>query len=135
MGIEINQNPYQAAISNSEQYRQIGKESNKKVSGPTDEKIEKNDIKEKEQSLEEIQESFSLEEFENYLTDIKSMTNALNRDLEFNIDRETDQIFVKIINKSTDEVVRELPAEDLRNLHKKMKEAIEIVGLFVDEQA
>lgn len=65
------------------------------------------------------------------LQDILHMTDTLNKRLKFTVNREIDQVVVKVIDKETDKVIKEIPPESLMRLHVRMKEAI---GLLIDEQ-
>lgn len=125
MNIKVNSNNYQAPISNSNQ-------NNAVINDPIFKEGNRENIFKDEAEKKVV---FNERDFQSHIEEIKSMSNLLNRDLEFNIDRNTDQIFVRIINKSTNEVLRELPSEDLRQLHQKMKEAIDIVGVLIDRKA
>jgi flagellar protein FlaG len=55
---------------------------------------------------------------------------TLNKKLRFSVDRESQEILVKVIDPETDKVVKILPPEELRRLHYKIKEAI---GIIYDE--
>ncbi|HHY78507.1 MAG TPA: flagellar protein FlaG, partial [Clostridiales bacterium] len=50
---------------------------------------------------------------------------------EYSIHEATKQIMVKVIDKETDEVIREIPPEKILNMVAKMWE---IAGLIVDER-
>jgi flagellar protein FlaG len=70
--------------------------------------------------------------------EIKELTNELrsvglifNRRLEFEINRELDQVVVKVIDRETDKVIKELPPEEIQRLHVRIQEAI---GLLVDQE-
>ncbi|SHJ67101.1 flagellar protein FlaG [Paramaledivibacter caminithermalis] len=54
-----------------------------------------------------------------------------DRKFELSINDETNDIIVKVINKETDEVVREIPSEKILDMVAKM---MELAGLFVDER-
>lgn len=51
--------------------------------------------------------------------------------LDFSIHKETKQIMVKVLNKDTGEVIREIPPEKTLDLVAKMWE---MAGIFVDER-
>jgi len=46
------------------------------------------------------------------------------------VDHSSNQVIIKVIDKETDKVVKELPPEELQRLHSNLKEAI---GLLFDE--
>lgn len=68
---------------------------------------------------------------EQYLKDIIRITDTFNRKLKFTINRELNQVVVKVIDRETDKVIKEIPPEELQRLHIRMREAL---GLLFDEQ-
>ncbi len=66
-----------------------------------------------------------------YLREILRFTEIFNKKLKFNIDEESEQVIVKVIDSETDKVIKEIPPEELQRLYSSMKEAI---GLLIDEQ-
>ncbi len=66
-----------------------------------------------------------------YLKDILTITSIFNRKLRFSINRESNQVVVKVIDGETDKVIKEIPPEALQRLHSRMRETI---GLLIDEE-
>ena len=66
---------------------------------------------------------------EKYLRDIINITEVFNRKLKFSIDKELDQVIVKVVDAETDKVIKEIPPDALKRLYAKMKEAM---GLIID---
>jgi len=66
-----------------------------------------------------------------YLKDILTITSIFNRKLKFSINRELNQVIVKVIDGETDNVIKEIPPEALQRLHSRMRESI---GLLIDEE-
>lgn len=66
-----------------------------------------------------------------YFREILRFTETYNKKLKINIDRETNQVIVKVVDSTTDKVIKEIPPEELQMLYSSMKEAI---GLLIDEQ-
>jgi len=64
--------------------------------------------------------------------DVQRIGLAFNRRLQFVVDHNSNQVIVKVIDKETDKVIKELPPEELQRLHRNLKEAI---GLLFDEMA
>jgi len=62
--------------------------------------------------------------------DLQKIGKAFNKKLQFVMDHQSNQVIVKVIDKDTDKVIRELPPEELQRLHKNLKEAI---GLIFDQ--
>lgn len=53
------------------------------------------------------------------------------REVRFSIHEATKQIMIKIVNKETDEVIREIPPEKILDMVAKF---MEMLGIFVDEK-
>lgn len=74
-------------------------------------------------------------EQEIFLTDIETLSGLMNRKIQFSMDYVENEMIVRIIDKDTKEVIRQLPPEELRKLHKKLQETAEMLGLIVDATA
>ena len=68
------------------------------------------------------------------LEDIKNAANDLlarmNIKLDFNLDKQTEEIVVKIRNKENNEVIRQIPPEEMLELAKRMEE---MSGILLDQ--
>jgi len=62
--------------------------------------------------------------------DLQRLSHAFNKKLQFEVDQSSNQVIVKVIDKETDKVIKELPPEELQRLHSNLKE---IIGLLFDE--
>lgn len=65
------------------------------------------------------------------LGELQSVTQVFNRRLQFSVNRDLDQMVVKVIDKTTDTVIKEIPPAELQRVHLRIREAI---GLFIDER-
>ena len=63
--------------------------------------------------------------------DLAHLTPTLNQRLEFDYNRELDQVIVKIIDRDTDILIRELPAAESQRMHLAIREAI---GQLIDKK-
>ncbi len=68
---------------------------------------------------------------EKYLDDILRFTNLFNRKLKFSVNRQLQQVVVKVVDRDTDKVIKEIPPEALQRLHERMQE---VMGLLIDEE-
>jgi flagellar protein FlaG len=63
-------------------------------------------------------------------SDLQRIGVAFNRKLQFIVDHRSNEVIVKVIDRETDKVIKELPPEELQRLHRNLREAI---GLLFDE--
>jgi flagellar protein FlaG len=78
-----------------------------------------------------IEKGPSPEEVQRMLREIVNFSDAFNRRLKFSVNRDLNQVVVKVIDRETDKVIKEIPHEGLQRLHMRLKEAI---GLLFDEE-
>jgi flagellar protein FlaG len=69
-------------------------------------------------------------EIQTTATNMEKVSLAFNHRLQFQVDRQSKDITVKVIDRETDKVIRELPPEELRRLHTKIRETI---GFLFDQ--
>jgi flagellar protein FlaG len=65
------------------------------------------------------------------MADLEQVTLAFNRRLKFEVDHESHEVIVKVIDGETDKVIKVLPPEELQRLHDSLKETI---GFLFDER-
>jgi flagellar protein FlaG len=63
--------------------------------------------------------------------DLERISLTFNKKLQFVVDHSSHEVIVKVIDKETDKVIKELPPEELQRLHNKLKETI---GFLFDER-
>lgn len=65
------------------------------------------------------------------LKETKSILNEITNNTRFSysINEKIDSFVVKIIDRNTDKVVKEIPSRELQKLHENLREAI---GIFID---
>ena len=63
------------------------------------------------------------------VAELEKISHALNRRLKFEIDQDSREIIVKVIDNETDKVIRVLPPEELQRLHSKIRETM---GFLLD---
>ncbi len=72
----------------------------------------------------------SKEEADEIVGSLYELTEMLQASLTFQVDKETDTVVIKVIDKKTDEVIRQIPNEEILKLREKMKE---MTGLLLSE--
>ncbi len=61
----------------------------------------------------------------------KVLSNFKNTRFSYQITDEVNRFIVKIIDKQTDKVIKQIPSEELQKLHVNLKEAL---GLLFDQE-
>ncbi len=69
---------------------------------------------------------------EDMVDEVNKVLHYINERLQFSVHETTKRIMVKVVDRETDEVLREIPPEKLLDLVGKLQE---IVGLLVDQKA
>jgi len=68
---------------------------------------------------------------EQYFREVLNIRDVSNRRLSYSVNKELNQVVVKVIDSETDKVIRVIPSESLLKLHSRMKE---VIGLIFDEE-
>ena len=72
----------------------------------------------------------SREEMDKYILRVLRDASLLNRDLRYSVNRETNEVIVKVVDKTTNKVIKEIPPEALQRLQASLRKQI---GLLLDE--
>ncbi|PTV96837.1 flagellar protein FlaG [Halanaerobium saccharolyticum] len=87
----------------------------------------------KPESLRE-KEEYSEQELEDEVResvkDINEIVDKVKEGLSFQIHEDTEKIMVKVVDLNTDEVIKELPPEEMLDLQARIHE---MVGILIDE--
>jgi flagellar protein FlaG len=71
---------------------------------------------------------------EQTITQLNDYVQSIQRELQFSIDEESGDTIVKVIEKATNEVVRQIPAEDLMETLKSLNQNA-TTGVIISNQA
>lgn len=86
-------------------------------------------IKQQARSAEPDQQETPAD-IERALGEMEKVFLAFNTKLKFSINRDLNEVVVKVIDADTDKVIREIPPKELQTLHLRIKEAL---GLLFDK--
>ncbi|MCL2294740.1 MAG: flagellar protein FlaG [Spirochaetes bacterium] len=76
-------------------------------------------------------QNISREEIDKFIRKVLRDASVFNKDLRYSVNKETNMVIVKVVDLSTDKVIREIPPEALRRLQVRLKEQL---GLLIDEK-
>ena len=65
------------------------------------------------------------------LANLEKLITRFNRRFEFSVDRQINRIIVKVIDRETDKVIKEIPPEEIQRLLAGLHD---LMGLLVDEE-
>ena len=71
----------------------------------------------------------NLEELDEAVKKLNDTATAFNIKLNFSVDERTDRLVVKVIEKDTEKVIREIPPEQVLNMVAQIQN---MIGIFVD---
>jgi flagellar protein FlaG len=74
----------------------------------------------------------SPEQLKAAVNSVREYIQPINNNLEFSINDETNQVVVKIVDRNTHEVIRQMPSEEMIAIAKALDS---IKGLFVKQSA
>ena len=77
------------------------------------------------------QKEFKPQIIHSTVADLERISLVFNRKLQFVVDHNSKEVTVKVIDKDTDKVIKELPPEELQRLHNNLKETL---GFLFDER-
>ncbi|MBI9087705.1 MAG: flagellar protein FlaG [Desulfobacterium sp.] len=72
----------------------------------------------------------SKEEADEIVETLYELTEMLQTSITFQVDKGTDSVVIKVIDKKTDELIRQIPNKEILKLREKMKE---MTGLLLSE--
>jgi flagellar protein FlaG len=104
-----------------------------KNEGPTlqPNKSEKEHSSKLEMTNTEKENDKNIDFLKKIIEDLKKKLSMLNTQLEIKVDKETEEIVVKVIDKETKEVIRQIPPEYLLKIAKYLDE---IAGILYNEK-
>ncbi len=87
------------------------------------------DVTAKEQAQEVNQEPLTPKQLEKVAQQLQDFVGEMNRGLEFSVDKDSGRDVIKVIDKSSGDLVKQFPSEEVLTLVAKLSE---MVGGFVD---
>jgi flagellar protein FlaG len=72
------------------------------------------------------------ETIDDVVSDLNNLVRDLHRELQFSVDVDSGSTVIKVVDRQTEEVVRQIPSEELMNLRKRLEEA---AGVFFEDSA
>ena len=84
------------------------------------------------EELNETAESLAseIEETKVSAQQLQNISNALGRRLQFNVNEALGKVVVKVIDPSTDKVIKEIPSQEVQQMQIRIRETI---GFLFDE--
>ncbi len=101
---------------------------------PTNSSLDLTDVIQKVKNNESLRKSIEqiLDEYKE-LYGINSSVG--NRQISFDVDTNTGDIIIKIVEKDTNRIIRQIPSEEAMKLMARLKEYSDETGLLIDTEA
>lgn len=101
-------------------------QSSQKADTKEDEtKLEKRQEVASQQKPSDVMKDMPKEELDETISQLNDSLQNVQRNLEFSIDKEVGQIVINVRDRETDEIVRQIPSEDVLELAKNLHAASE----------
>ena len=84
------------------------------------------------------QVEMSRDELENVVSQLQDYVQSIQRDMQFHIDDATGRVIVQVIDSNSNEVVRQIPSEEMLAIARHLADAIENnepKGFFIELKA
>ncbi|MDO6684700.1 MULTISPECIES: flagellar protein FlaG [unclassified Agarivorans] len=98
---------------------------------------EQQKVKAQQEAEQEKRQDEDKTQIDDVVASLNQLLEVQDRDVKFVVDERDGQFFTSVLNRSTDELIREIPTEEYRQLEerlKKFQDAIgQTTGLFVDQ--
>lgn len=71
------------------------------------------------------------EKIQDTVTQLQNLSDFLDRKVKFNVNEELDRVVIKVIDPSTDKVIKEIPSAEIQEMQVRIKDAL---GFLFDEK-
>lgn len=82
-------------------------------------------------TIRQSEKEMDTEQVETIVSKLNEFMEPVRTNLEFEFHEKLEDYYVKVINRETDEVIREIPPEKMLDMYAEMAE---FMGLLVDEK-
>ena len=120
-----------------QQYQNLDSEQKIRSEGRTERTSQdkvRNEARSEQEAKEKSQTQEEKEESKENLERVKELTNnmlsQLNIKLDYEEDEQLNEMIVKVMNEKTDELIRQIPPEEMLELAKRMEE---MTGMLIDK--
>jgi flagellar protein FlaG len=125
--------------SRSQQSQQVGIQPDnaglEKVNEiPTNSSLDLADVMQRVKNNESLKKS--IEQILNEYEELYGSDSSLgNRQISFDVDTNTGDIIIKIVEKDTNKLIRQIPSEEAMKLMERLREYSDKAGLLIDTEA
>ena len=67
------------------------------------------------------------EPLEDVVSNLNQLVRDLHRELQFSVDEDSGDTVIKVIDSKTDEVLRQIPSEEVMRLRQRLEEAAGVI--------
>lgn len=79
----------------------------------------------------EVKEPLTAEQLDKVAQQLQNFVGEMNRGLEFSVDKDSGRDVIKVVDRSTGDLVKQFPSEEVLTLVAKLSE---MVGGFIDDK-
>lgn len=75
----------------------------------------------------ESEDADEKEGLQHVVADLNKLVRDLHRELQFMVDRDSGETVIKVIDSETDEVIRQIPSDEIMQLRRRLEEASGVI--------
>ncbi len=120
------------AVSNVQTAQQLNSQNVQALNQKTQFQETQKAGKEQKVVAEQLKQKVDSKVIEQIVEELKNKLSMLNTQLEIKIDKETQMTVVKVVDRTTNKVIRQIPPEYILKIAKYLDE---IAGLLLEEKA
>jgi len=99
------------------------------LSGPSRESM--GQVRDEKQQTTDMVQKLDAEETKEALNDLNEQLKRMNRTIRFSIDEELQDVVVKVVDKSSGEIVSQIPPEGVLRLRERIRD---MAGLLIEKK-
>lgn len=99
--------------------------------------IGRQEVADTRQGLAVEQAQVSREKIDKVVSELKDFAQTMQRDLNFHVDDASGRVVIRVIDASTNKVVRQIPEEEVLSLAQRLEEMLDDMpkGILIESEA
>ena len=115
----------------------VADEANREPAYVTSNRVRRQEVADSRQNSVAKQVEVSREKIDKVVSELKDFVQTMQRDLNFHVDDATGRVVIRVVDVSTNKVVRQIPEEEVLNLARRLEEMLDDMpkGVLIEGEA